>query len=119
MNSPFHIEVFWNITDGFGIKFHGYELTHELDAHLQGNYIIAKYDSEKNAYFPIYIGEGDIEDRRNFHIRKGCITEKGAGVIFVKSEGSRIRRREIEQQLLEQYPGAYIENGGCNDKKGG
>ncbi len=83
-----------------------------------GNYIFAKMVN--NQWVPIYIGEGDLEDRVSNHHRADCIRHRGATHVHVHTHEKEDKQKRLaeESDLLAGHPEAY-EPKGCNIKPGG
>jgi hypothetical protein len=67
---------------------------------------------------PMYIGEGDINDRANDKEHCECARKKGATHVHVHLGPIEQDRLAEERDLLDGYPEAYKPTG-CNEKKGG
>jgi len=83
-----------------------------------GNYIYSKKNTE-GKWVPIYIGEGDLDDRvSDNHHQATCIKQKGTTHIHVHLNAKKEERKFEERDLLFRYAKAYKPNG-CNEKPGG
>jgi len=81
-----------------------------------GNYIFTK--TTNNIWVPIYIGQGDLNDRTNDSTHYGCAVGKGATHVHVHLNPKEEDRIAEEQDLLAGHPDAYAPTG-CNEKVGG
>ena len=98
-----------------------YEYTrHNLEwvpaANQDGNYIFAKYSG--NTYYAVYVGQGDLQDRRKAALDEGCVQTKGATQFHCHLNSSKDARLAEERDVLEGNPEAYVPSG-CNEKTGG
>lgn len=113
-----NIKIAWPTTNGNSLEFTGYPIDTNFTAGQFGNYIFAKFTNNNNTCLAVYIGEGDIKDRVTDHLKKGCVTKKGATHIFVRLNNNEKGRFDDETKLLIGNPEAY-EPTGCNVKEGG
>lgn len=67
---------------------------------------------------PIYIGQGDLNDRAKYHHQAQCIKQKGATHFHCHSNSNEHDRLDEESDLLDNYPQAYQPTG-CNELTGG
>ncbi len=83
-----------------------------------GNYIYAKLD-EQGRWLPIYIGEGNLTQRAAVDVnRVACIDAKGATHVHLHVNYDRDDREQEAQDLLDNFPQAYLPDG-CTEPKGG
>lgn len=82
-----------------------------------GNYVYAKKNAE-GKWVPIYIGEGELNNRANNHHQERCIKSKGATHFHCHLNTSKSDRLAEEDDLLDNYTNAYQPTG-CNERKGG
>ncbi len=94
-----------------------YELPASFNEGDEGNYVYAKKNAE-GEWVPIYIGEGQLNDRANNHHQAVCIRSKGATHFHCHLNASKQARLAEEEDLLKGYPDAYQPNG-CNERRGG
>ena len=101
-----------------GLKY-GYEIA-KLPCSFtagKGNYVYAKPGSSPGKWTPVYIGEGELNDRADTskHQQGNCIKDRGATHFHWHERNglSRNDRRIEEQDLLENYTNAYFPKG-CN-----
>ncbi len=81
-----------------------------------GNYIFCKEIDDR--WLPLYIGEGDLQKRIDYHKNEDCIQWKDATHIHCHLNSDNQARLEEEEDLLKNHPEAYAPTG-CNVKKGG
>lgn len=109
-------EFYWIGASG---KVYGYwikTLPFSCDANQKGNYIFAKFIN--NMWYPVYIGQGDINERIHDEIHYNCAISKGATHVHVHTNPSESTRLYEERDLLNHYYVAYVPSG-CNEKIGG
>lgn len=107
----------WTGASGEQYTYHIFELPTTFDAHQLGNYIYAKLNAQ-NKWAPIYIGQGDLNDRANRHHKSDCLKRKGATHFHCHKTASERNRLAEEGDLLACYTQAYAPTG-CNERKGG
>jgi len=107
----------WTGGSGKGYTYFVYSLPFSCKAAQDGNYIYAKQDAA-GGWVPIYIGEGDLNDRAGNHHQHACITQKGATHFHCHLQASKDARRAEEADLLAGHPSAYQPTG-CNERAGG
>ena len=56
---------------------------------------------------PIYIGQGDLNDRAKYHHQAQCIKQKGATHFHCHSNSNEHGRLDEESDMLDNYPQAY------------
>lgn len=105
----------WQGASGTQYTYYVYPLPHSFPEQ-KGNYIFAKIVSKM--WVPIYIGEGDLEDRVDNPDQGECILEKGATHIHAHKKDDDHARKAEEADLLAGNPEAYVPIG-CNIKPGG
>ena len=109
-------ETQWQGGSGNPYTFDVYILPWEPKASQNGNYIFANVVG--NVWHAVYVGQGDLRERYDEHMRNGCVTGNGATHYHChlnRDEQSRLRE---EDDLLEGHPEAYAPTG-CNRKLGG
>lgn len=106
----------WPGVSGSVYTYHVYDINFVLNAGQDGNYIFAKLVN--GSWSPVYIGQGDLQSRRQAHLNDGCVTQKGATHFHCHLNGSEIKRLAEERDILANFPSAYRPTG-CNVKPGG
>ncbi len=91
-------------------------LPFNCDPGKDGNYILTGVRNGK--WIPIYIGEGDLNDRINDPTHYQCAIRKGATHVHLHGNAIERDRLEEETDLLAGHPKAYAPIG-CNQKPGG
>jgi hypothetical protein len=107
----------WTGGSGKTYRHYVYELPVRFDPDQDGNYIYAKLEDHRY-WVPIYIGQGNLNDRANSHHQAECLRRKGATHFHChlnSAEGDRLRE---ESDLLTAYTRAYQPTG-CNERTGG
>lgn len=109
-------QVYWTGGSGkkYGYWFH--PLPYSCEPGHDGNYIFTKVVNGK--WIPIYIGQGDLNDRINDPAHQQCAIGKGATHIHVHTQSAEQVRLAEEADLLAGHPEAYAPTG-CNRKPGG
>lgn len=107
----------WVGGSGTNYTHYVYALPATFDPNQPGNYIYAKKDPQ-GYWQPIYIGEGDLNDRANNHHQAICIRQKGATHFHCHKNDSEKARLAEERDLLARYTQAYVPTG-CNERYGG
>lgn len=108
----------WTGKSGREYQFEDYSLDAVFDEGVKGNYIFAKPNDTLGYITPVYIGEGILKDRIEFRINEKEVLNKGCDRVCVMFNVSETYRKEVESDLLEQHPIAYVPTG-CNIKQGG
>jgi hypothetical protein len=109
-------DLYWSGASGKKYGYWNYQLPFSCDPGQNGNYIFTRIIN--NVWLPIYIGQGDINDRVNDETHYSCPIEKGATHVHVHTNSIEKDRIAEEQDLLAGHPQAY-EPTGCNEKPGG
>ena len=109
-------EIFWTGASGHQYGYWSKALPYSCNPGQDGNYIFTKLVN--NVWIPIYIGQGELNDRVNDPTHYNCATGKGATHVHVHTMGREEDRLAEEQDLLAGHPDAYAPKG-CNEKKGG
>jgi hypothetical protein len=107
----------WTGKSGTKYTFWIYSLPASFDPNQPGNYIYTKMDSQ-GYWQPIYIGQGDLNDRANNHHQAMRLRQKGATHFHCHKNVSEQSRLAEESDLLAMYTQAYAPIG-CNDRTGG
>lgn len=109
-------ELYWNGASGTEYGYWSRKLPYSCDAGQNGNYIFTKIVNDE--WVPIYIGQGDINDRVNDETHYNCAIGKDATHVHVHTNSTEEDRIAEEQDLLKGHPSAYKPIG-CNEKIGG
>lgn len=107
----------WTGASGARYQYYIYNLPASFDPEQPGNYIYAKKDYG-GMWVPIYIGQGDLNDRANNHHQSTCIKSKGATHFHCHKNSVERNRLAEEDDLLANYNQAYAPTG-CNERSGG
>lgn len=110
-------KINWTGKSGKKYSYFVYSLPASFAPNQPGNYIYAKRDAQ-GYWVPIYIGEGDLNDRANNHHQALCIRQKGATHFHCHKNGAERERLAEEADLLANYTLAYQPTG-CNERPGG
>ena len=108
--------VDWQGASGKNYTYYVYSIDYVPAANQDGNYIFAKLVS--GTYYPVYIGQGDLQTRKAVHLSDGCVTRKGATHYHCHLNGGEASRKAEESDLLARYTNSYDPTG-CNEKIGG
>lgn len=106
----------WIGASGTAYTYFIHDLSVDFSPNQKGNYIYAKKPKDK--WVPVYIGEGDLKDRRENHHKAECIANRGATHFHEHLNEDEKARKAEESDLLANHPEAY-EPTGCNVKIGG
>jgi len=109
-------ELYWSGASGKSYGYWSKNLPYSCNPGQNGNYIFTKIVN--NVWLPIYIGQGDINDRINDPIHYSCAVSKGATHVHAHTNPTEADRLEEEQDLLAGHPDSYAPIG-CNEKEGG
>lgn len=109
-------EVYWSGASGARYGYWVMVLPYSCNPGQDGNYIFTKVVNK--VWIPIYIGQGDINERVNDQKHYKCAIGKGATHVHVHTKAAEKDRLAEEQDLLAGHPDAFAPNG-CNEKKGG
>lgn len=107
----------WVGRSGANYTYHIYALPAQFNPNQLGNYIFTKKNPH-GEWTPIYIGQGDLNDRANNHHQSACLRQKGATHFHCHLNASEQARLAEEQDLLARYTQAYVPTG-CNERYGG
>ena len=107
----------WTGQSGETYRYWIYPLPATFDPSQPGNYIFAKMDTQ-GYWQPIYIGQGDLNDRARNHHQSQCIQSKGATHFHCHKNAAEQARLTEEAGLLAYYSQAYRPIG-CNERPGG
>jgi hypothetical protein len=107
----------WKGKSGQTYRYWIYPLPARFDPNQPGNYIYAKTDA-RGYWQPVYIGQGDLDDRANNHHQAQCIRQKTATHFHCHKNGTEQDRLQEESDLLANYTQAY-QPAGCNERPGG
>lgn len=106
----------WRGASGQEYTFTVFALPVAFNGDVAGNYIFSRLSAA--GWVPIYIGQGDLSQRANYHHQAHCIRSKGATHFHCHSSGIESMRLFEERDLLANYPQAYQPTG-CNERTGG
>jgi len=109
-------DVYWGGASGAQYSYWSHPLPFSCDPRQNGNYIFAKISN--NVWVPVYIGQGDLNDRINDPTHYECAILKGATHVHVHTNPTGLSRIVEERDLLAAHPSAYAPTG-CNEKQGG
>ena len=107
----------WIGKSGTKYRYWVYALPAGFNEGQPGNYIWAKKNAQ-GYWVPIYIGQGDLQQRLSNHHQRRCIQQKGATHFHCHTNASEWGRLSEEDDLLANYTNAYHSDG-CNERKGG
>jgi hypothetical protein len=97
-------------------KYYIFDINANIDPNQDGNYIFAK--KEGNLWKAVYMGEGDLQTRKNAAISDGCVKRKGATHFHAHLNANETVRFNEETDILKTHPESY-DPSGCNKKIGG
>lgn len=92
-------------------KYYVCELSFNPSPNQDGNYIFAKIVN--GSWQPVYIGEGDLKERKAAHMKNGCVTQKGATHFHCHLNSGKEAQQAEEGDLLANFPQAFWPTG-CN-----
>lgn len=107
----------WIGASGTRYAYYVYPFPAAFGANQPGNYIYARTNSV-GQWVPVYIGQGDLNDRAQGHHQAGCIRANGATHFHCHKNASEATRLSEERDLLARYTNAYQPTG-CNERVGG
>ncbi|MBL1215809.1 MAG: hypothetical protein HND52_20745 [Ignavibacteriae bacterium] len=106
----------WQGLSGNNYRFKIFPFNVVFSPNQDGNYIFAKLT--ETGWEAVYIGQGDLRERVNYHKSELCVLHNGATHIHAHSNKSEVLRRREETDLLFKHLEAY-EPSGCNKRTGG
>ena len=109
-------KVEWRGGSGKIYTYSLYDIDWNPKGGQDGNYIFAKQIDD--VWLAVYVGEGDLKDRKAAHIRDGCVNQKGATHYHCHLKAIATARSDEEADILTGNPEAYAPTG-CNVKVGG
>lgn len=109
-------ELYWTGASGTKYGYWVKKLPFSCDQGQNGNYIFSKLVNK--VWIPVYIGQGDINDRVSDRTHYNAAVSKGATHVHVHTNATERDRTSEEQDLLRGHPEAYAPKG-CNQKEGG
>lgn len=109
-------EIYWIGAQGKRYRYWSHRLPYRCDPGQDGNYILTKL--RNNIWIPIYIGEGNLDERINDPTHYNCAIGKGATHVHLHLNATEQARLAEESDLLAGHPDAYAPIG-CNQKPGG
>jgi hypothetical protein len=105
----------WTGASGRKYVYDVYLRQQKMPRHQAGNFIYAKQDEQKR-WVPIYVGQGDLTQGAAIERdRVECIDAKGATHVHVHVNFDKDDRLGEEEDLLNNFPQAYIPDG-CNER---
>jgi len=107
----------WKGYSGKTYTYFTYRLPVDFNLNQPGNYIFSRQNTQGN-WLPIYIGQGDLNDRVNYHHQTECIRQKGATHFHCHTNSAENDRLEEESDLLNNHSQSYQPTG-CNELPGG
>ncbi len=106
----------WQGASGHRYTYYIHDMSFDPNAGQDGNYIFARKVS--SGWEAVYVGQGDLKDRRNAAINDGCVDEKGATQFHCHNNSVERNRKAEESDVLGGNPEAYVPTG-CNEKIAG
>jgi len=103
----------WIGKSGRAYRYTIYPLPTRFSPGQPGNYVFAKRDADGH-WTPLYIGQGDLNDRAIHHHQAQCLRVKGATHFHCHKAALEQHRRREEIDLLLNPPQAY-QPAGCNE----
>lgn len=107
----------WVGASGRVYLYYVYPLPALFSENQLGDYVFAGQDANGN-WVPVYIGQGDPNERANQHHQMACIRRKGATHFHCHLNPDERSRLAEEADLLAHYTQAY-QPSGCNERPGG
>ena len=104
----------WLGASGHEYKYFVHDLDFEPDENQDGNYVFA--ESTVDGWRAVYVGQGDLKDRKAAALNEGCVTRKGATHFHCHLNGSQPDRLKEEGDVLNGNPEAFEPNG-CNSPR--
>lgn len=102
----------WTGISGTSYTYHVHNISWRPGPNQNGNYIFAKVVN--GVWQPVYIGQGNLQERYDAAIKEGCVTTKGATNYHVHLESDQGARELEEADLIAGHP-TCMEPTGCND----
>ena len=109
-------KVSWPGASGKAYNYFVHDLSWNPRRGQDGNYIFAR--QIPSGWEAVYVGQGDLRDRKDAAISDGCVTEKGATHFHCHLNADEQSRLAEEEDVLEGNTEAYTPTG-CNEKRGG
>ena len=101
----------WPGESGAAYAYTVHELLWRPNAEQDGNYIFAKIVDD--AWHAVYIGQGDLQDRYDAALSKGCVMLKSATHYHYHLNDDKDDREQEESDLIAGNPECKQPNG-CN-----
>ena len=101
----------WTGASGTSYTYHVHQLPWRPNNNQEGNYIFTKIINK--SWLPIYIGQGDLQDRYDAALAEGCVESKSATHYHVRSNGNKDDREGEESDLIAGNTQCKWPNG-CN-----
>ncbi len=108
----------WIGASGNEYTYHVHDLPTSFNKDQYGNYIYTRLNNE-DRWIPIYIGDGDLDDRvSDNHHKAKCIKSKGATHVHVHLTANKKAGQAEEADLLARFTNAFMPHG-CNEAPSG
>lgn len=105
--------VSWTGQSGTSYNYDVHALPWRPAAGQDGNYIFAKIVN--NVWQPVYIGQGNLQERYDAALGEGCVRSKGATHYHEHLNGLKTNRVNEEADLIAGHPNCKWPTG-CNGK---
>lgn len=103
----------WRGASGKEYLYYVHELSWKPKKDQKGNYVFAKM---VGMYWePVYIGQGDLQDRYAAALDEGCVTTKAPTHYHLHMNSNEIALKDEERDLIDGNPACRWPNG-CNGK---
>ena len=103
--------VNWKGASGASYVYSVHKLPWRPAANQKGNYIFAK--AVNNYWHPVYIGQGDLQERYDAALKEGCVRDKAATHYHVHTQNDKAARENEESDLIAGNPKCKWPEG-CN-----
>ena len=103
----------WTGAAGTSYRFWVYPLGCRFLPGQAGTYIIAR--RRAGGWDPLYIGQGDLDNRSRHHHQADCLRSRGATHIHARAGADEPRRIAERDDLLAAHPAAEAPLG-CNER---
>ena len=87
----------WIGRSGQTYRYWIYSLPASFDPNQPGNYIIYARMDKQGYWMPIYVGQGDLNERVNNHHQDQCLRQKGATHFHCHDWRHTHRRRGVDR----------------------
>jgi hypothetical protein len=105
----------WRGAQGTPYRFWVYPLGCRFAAGQAGTYIIARRRAD--GWDPLYVGQGDLDNRSRHHHQADCLRARGATHIHARAGGEEPGRIAERDDILAAHPAAEAPRG-CNERFG-